>query len=419
MWLSLAAYLALVIIRPHEYVPALASVPLLPIAISIAFVFWMFKPGKSFAAPQYLLVTGFVAAAIVSRLTMPWLYGAWLAVAELGPSLALFIVCAKLAEDPRQLERLLQVFCLCALVLAVHGLDQFSNGVGWTGQALDTRSGANRILYIGIFSDPNDLGMLFVMSLPLCLYLGSRGGLPSKALWWAGSALLIVGTYLTNSRGALLALFCTITLWSSRRIGKVAAAIACVSLLPVLVAGTRLMGGIDVGEESAAGRVDAWYTALQVWEHNPVFGVGYGEFVDYNPLTAHNSWLLALAETGLFGYVLWFTATSISMLMLWKIAAKTPTPASDSPTSHDRDLAAALLWSSCAMLIAALFLSRSYHQLFFLFWAWSAGHYTGARRRNPALPPFELKSLAAPWFGLTVASIFGAFVIVRILLVGL
>jgi hypothetical protein len=71
------------------------------------------------------------------------------------------------------------------------------------------------------------------------------------------------------------------------------------------------------------------------------------------------------------------------------------------------------------MLIAALFLSRSYHQLFFLFWAWSAGHYTGALSRDPTLPKFELKSLAARWFGLTVASIFGAFVIVRILLVGL
>jgi O-antigen ligase len=420
MWLSLATYLALVIIRPQEYLPELASLPILPIAISTAFIFWMFKPGKSFSAPQYLLVTGFVGAAIASRLAMPWLYGAWLTVTELGPSLALFIVLAKLAEDPRQLERLLQVFCVCALVLAVHGLDQIANGVGWTGQPLDTRSSSgNRIQYIGVFSDPNDLGMLFVMSLPLCLYLGNRGGVLSKVLWWSGGALLIVGTYLTNSRGALLALFCTVALWSSRRIGKVWAAVACSLLLPVVVVGTRLTGGIDVEEESAAGRVDAWYTALQLWEHNPLFGVGYGQFVDYNALTAHNSWLLALAETGLFGYVLWFTATSLSVLMLWKILSKPPPADSSSPTTYDRGLAGALFWSSCAMLIAALFLSRSYHQLFFLFWAWSAGHYTGALSRDPTLPKFELKSLAARWFGLTVASIFGAFVIVRILLVGL
>jgi O-antigen ligase len=418
MWLPLAAYLALVIIRPHEYLPAFASLPLMPLAISVAFILWLFKPGKSFEAPQYLLVTGFFAATVFSRLAMPWLYGTWLAVAELGPSLALFVVCAKLAEEPRQLERVLQVFCLSAVVLAVHGFDQISNGVGWTGQPLDTRSGGNRIQYIGVFSDPNDLGMLFVMSVPLSLYLGSRGGVLTKALWWSGSALLTAGTYLTNSRGALLALLCTLTLWGSRRVGKIATAVVCALLLPMVVAGTRLTGGIDVEEESAAGRVDAWYTALQVWEHNPLFGVGYGQFADYNSLTAHNSWLLALAETGLFGYVLWFTATTLSTLMLWKIAS-TPESAPDSPTSHDRSLATALFWSSGAMLIAALFLSRSYNQLFFLFWAFSAGHYTGARRRDPTLPRFELKSLAARWFGLTLASILCAFVVVRILLIGL
>jgi O-antigen ligase len=419
MWLPLAAYLALVIIRPQEYVPALASLPLLAIAISAAFVIWVFKPGKSFSVPQYLLVAGFFVATIFSRLAMPWLYGAWLAIADLGPSLALFVVFAKLAEEPRPLEGLLKVFCLCALVLAVHGFDQFANGVGWTGQELDTRSGGNRIQYIGVFSDPNDLGMLFVMCVPLCLYLGTLGGVLAKTLWWTGSALLTVGIYLTNSRGALLALFCTVALWSSKRVGKVAAAAVCVLLLPLVVAGTRLTGGIDVEEESAAGRVDAWYTALQVWEHNPLFGVGYGQFVDYNSLTAHNSWLLALAETGLFGYVLWFSATTLSMVMLWKIASTPPSAPEGSLTSHDRNLAAALFWSSCGMLIAALFLSRSYNQLFFLFWAWSAGHYTGARRRDPTLPAFELKRLAAPWFGLTVASILGAFVIVRILLIGI
>jgi O-antigen ligase len=201
--------------------------------------------------------------------------------------------------------------------------------------------------------------------------------------------------------------------------GKTAAAAACLLLLPVLVAGTRLTGGIDVEEESAAGRVDAWYTALQVWKHNPVFGVGYGQFLDYNELTAHNSWLLVLAETGFLGYALWFTATTLSLLMLWKIMSTSPSSAAGSPTSHDAALASALFWSSCGMLVAALFLSRSYNQLFFLFWAWSTGLYTGARRRDPTLPEYQIKTLAARWFGFTVASIFGAFVIVRLLLVGL
>jgi hypothetical protein len=46
-------------------------------------------------------------------------------------------------------------------------------GVGWTGMGM-IQDG--RIQYVGIFNDPNDLALLFVMVLPMALYLSSRGG---------------------------------------------------------------------------------------------------------------------------------------------------------------------------------------------------------------------------------------------------
>jgi O-antigen ligase len=422
MYLMFAAYLALVIIRPHEYVPAFVGLDILPVALAATFVFWLFKPQKSFAAPQHVLVACFVAAAILSRGAMYWFGGALLAFEQLVPSLIFFVVCVTLAEEPRELERVLQVLCLSTLVLVAHGVDQIlSGGVGWTGQGLDSRSGTGRIQYIGLFADPNDLGMLFVLCIPLCLYFGRKGGVIAKVFWWAGAAFLGYGVYLTNSRGALLSLIALITIWSALRIGKMTTGVAFALLVPMVVAATRLTGGIDTQEESIAGRLDAWYTALQLWEQRPLFGIGYGLFTDHNALTAHNSWLLVLAETGFVGYVFWFTATTLSLRMLWCMMSS---PTSDGSTlraqTPDCRLAAALFWSAAATLGAAFFLSRSYSLLFFLLWGWAAGHYLGMRRRGWALREFTLDSNAMRrWVGLAIFSVAIAYLIVKFSLVAL
>jgi O-antigen ligase len=303
------------------------------------------------------------------------------------------------------------------LVLVAHGVDQiFTDGVGWTGQPLDVRSGSPRIQYIGLFADPNDLGMLFVMCVPLCVYFGQKGGFLAKLFWWAGTAFLMYGVYLTNSRGAILALIAQFTIWSALRIGKITTGVAFSLLVPMVVAATRLTGGIDTQEESTAGRIDAWYTALQLWQHHPLFGIGQGLFTDYNVLTAHNSWLLVLAETGFLGYFFWFTATTLSLLMLWKMMSST---AADGPIlrvqTADGRLAAALFMSTAGALGAAFFLSRSYSLLFFLLWGWAAGHYIGMRRRDPKLPKIEFDG--ARWIGFTLLSVGIAYAIVKFSLV--
>src|SRR3546814_17093893 len=63
-----------------------------------------------------------------------------------------------------------------------------------------------RIQYVGIFSDPNDLAMLFIMAVPMTLLMAGRGGLLGlrRVFWWAAALTLLYGVYLTNSRGAFL-----------------------------------------------------------------------------------------------------------------------------------------------------------------------------------------------------------------------
>src|SRR3546814_18467251 len=67
---------------------------------------------------------------------------------------------------------------------------------------------------------------------------------------------------------------------------------------------TRLQE-LDAGESSAYGRIESWYDGIQMFLANPVFGVGVGNFTYHTWLTAHNSFVLALAEHGIVGYTFW------------------------------------------------------------------------------------------------------------------
>jgi O-antigen ligase len=212
------------------------------------------------------------------------------------------------------------------------------------------------------------------------------------------------------------------------------------------------MQELDVDESSAFGRVDAWYEGLHMFMSHPLFGVGAGNFTDYNELTAHNSLVLVLAETGFFGYILWLAFVGYGFWMMLTILRfrsrpvagatrstgspsantnepamansliKTDAPAtSDEPAKEDdwqqeRSLALTLLLSLCGMFAAAFFLSRSYTVLLYLLAAVVVGHYLGARRRFPGLPTFSLINDGWRWVPIALVSIVALFIIVALLM---
>ena len=51
----------------------------------------------------------------------------------------------------------------------------------------------------------------------------------------------------------------------------------------------------------------------------PILGVGYGQFVDHHPLTAHNSLVLCFAETGLLGSFFWVGLFVVTVLELQRV----------------------------------------------------------------------------------------------------
>lgn len=419
MLFFLLVYLVLVLVRPQDYpdyVDSLGAVPLMPIALAAGLLAWLASRQRSdFEAPQYLLLLGFIVALMLSQIFNGWVGGALIQLTAFAPTFVAFLLFSQAAMLLRNLRWLMVTFVLCAVVLSLHGIQQTQTGMGWTGVEL---SQGTRIQYVGIFNDPNDLGMLFVMCLPMAMLLARRGGL-RRLFWWSGAGVLLYGIYLTDSRGTLLALALLVGFFVWRHWGLIAAGLfGSVGLVGLFMLPSRL-SQLDVEEASAAGRVDAWYEGMQMFISSPIFGIGAGSFDEHHQMVAHNSYVHVLAETGYVGFTLWLAFIGYGFAMMLAIIRHRPElPDNNAAIAWRNDSAVAmtLFLAQCAFFFAAFFLSRGYIVLLYLLAALVTGHYTGTRARFPSLPAFRLINGAMGWGIASAVAIVVLYVVVRVLL---
>jgi len=410
-------YLAFAIIRPQDYVPGMAAVPVMSVALALAALGWLISNSKTFAAPQLLLMPLFVLVAMASQVVNGWFGGVFEVLNQLGPSLIIFFVLTAAVNQPRRVSTIFKVISLSAMVLALHSTQQAAHGVGWTGMTLGEDG---RIRYVGIFNDPNDLGLLFVMALPMALFLRSRAGFLGRLFWLAVAGLLLWGAYLTQSRGTQLAVLVMLGVYLWRRRGiVVAGGLSVAGLVGLMLLPSSRMTELDASEESALGRVDAWYEGLDMFKTHPLFGVGAGNFTDYNALTAHNSFVLVLAETGYIGFIVWLAFVGYGFWMMLTLLRYRPEPADAAGAAAwglEKSISLTLFCALWGFFAAAFFLSRSYNIMLYTLAAIVVGHYISMRRKYTSLPMFTLSVTGWRWVPLSIIAIIALYVIVAVLL---
>jgi len=142
----------------------------------------------------------------------------------------------------------------------------------------------------------------------------------------------------------------------------------------------------------------------------PIFGVGYGQFTDHNPLTAHNSFVLCFSETGLVGYFLWLGLIVLVTKQLQRAVALTEYG------PGEPGLAAPLRNAMAGFLTCAFFLSRSYQPGLYILLSLAI---SAAYCERSAVPADRLQAFDAPvrWRGTTalllVLSILAVYAVVR------
>ncbi len=447
-------YLAMVFLRPQEFLPALNSVPILPLTMAAALFAWLLSQNKTIDTQQFYALTLLLGFTIISVALSGWIGGMVPAAGKLIPIYVLFILIASTATTARRLRLVMWVFVAASVMMAIHGIQQKITGTGWTGEIPIK----GRIRYIGIFNDPNDVGLVFVCSLPMAFYLLSwYRNLFAKLFFAAVIGTILYGIVLTNSRGTTLATAVLAGLYLWRHQGVVKTAIFGAAIIPVILLMSTRIDTISASEESAHGRIEAWYEGFQMLKANPLFGVGFDRFTEHYPITAHNSFMLALAELGTFGYILWFSFVLSSMAMMLYLYSPSlskrekkeswedlvgqyseetvddKSPPSDAEkieitdddttapaweiSREDSTIANVIFFTFVGFATSAFFLSRTYNVVLFILCAMAAGHYLGVRLRTPGLPAYGFFSRLGLWITLSLVSIIALYLITKILMI--
>jgi putative inorganic carbon (HCO3(-)) transporter len=279
----------------------------------------------------------------------------------------------------------------------------------------DDWSEVPRIRALGFMHDPNDLAVGMIVA------LGLIGGawkprLQLRHLLLAAAAgALVYGVYLTRSRGGAVALVVVLWRLAACHFGRGPA----LGLLGALGAGLMTLdfGGRSLAgalDESSSARLDAWTEGLEMLKSQPIFGVGYGQFVDHHTLTAHNALVLSFAETGLLGCFLWVGLLVVTMLELHRLKTLPGTGAFEGTT---RQWAQALQLSLIGFMAAAFFLSRTFVPTLYLVIGLSVALAAIARSANKSIPLPSLPGLGMLVLACELGSIGIVYAIVKLYVV--
>jgi hypothetical protein len=160
-----------------------------------------------------------------------------------------------------------------------------------------------RLRGTGIFRDPNDLSLLLTMGLFIALYGFTDLQLGVFRLAWLGAiGFFVYALALTQSRGGLLGMLTGFMALFYGRYGWRGMALLGVPLVPVaLVFFGGRMASLSTSEGTGQTRIQIWSDTLDTFRSAPLFGVGLHELGAQTGKAAHNSFLEAYADLGLFG----------------------------------------------------------------------------------------------------------------------
>lgn len=356
-------YLVLIYIRPQDFIGIVQGMPLVFVMGAATFLFVIintaFRRTHFVRTPQNMIVAWLFVAVIISHLGNAYVGGAIASAKEFLNLIFIYFLVVNLVTTETRVRIIMWLLCVLSLYLAVSGIYQGVTGVGLAGQTMIQ----GRIRGIGIFSDPNDLCLTFLMVMPFLLQrIIARKSLGEFAIATAMYGTFLTALYMTNSRGGMLAFAGATGAMFVRRFGKKwGVALAAFGLMGLFALGPSRMTDLSAKGESAYGRVEAWAAGLNMFKSSPLFGVGMNRFTEYHNLVAHNSFVHCAAELGIFGLLPWCLMIFVTMRNCYYVGANAG--------QQDRgiaDLCDAVFFGFLGFMAALVFLSRVFNPLLFL-----------------------------------------------------
>lgn len=227
------------------------------------------------------------------------------------PSVSLFLLVQFWINDRMDYDLLTDAFSMSVLVTAILAIMLY----------LESTEDQGRIESMGILSNSNDIAALCILALPFTLkpvfspekFIAKR----FYPIYFFMSCPLLLVIYYSQSRGAFIALACIVGGWVFIKF-KIRWYVIAAFIL-VTIGGVQFVSlkrGNEDLQQSTESRISYWIAGGNMALRNPIMGVGMGRYPDsfeqYSPShlyefgsrTAHSSWVLVLAETGITGFIL-------------------------------------------------------------------------------------------------------------------
>jgi hypothetical protein len=439
---GLIALLAYILGRPFDFVPALRSLPLLYVFFGLAVLGFVvdlaqhkiqWRPGIHLPWVVALLI--WVCLTVLPRAPITLL--------TTGPklliALSLYFLIAHGVGSFRSFSMLAGLILASTVVVSivcVHQSLQPFQCVGWDpeqdtlplptpdGRACENHAdcvedapepewsyrcervgvggistvGHGRVRYVGVLNDPNESALTVSLGMPIAIARYQRKRTRLRFLVVLATMLLAAATVvLSQSRGGQLVFLTSLGVYFLKRYRAKGVLVVLLLALPVLLLGGR--GGTGA-QDSTNERLICAMAGLKMFIHSPLIGVGFGQFLEHHRQTAHNSFVLAPAELGVVGMVLWGLIFWLSIKICW-VGSKTAT----GPEAEEaRTWGLALLACLCGMCAGILFLSFNYHFVLWTFFGMAGAYHTLVARHVPnwrlAIGPRDVAFVAAANLGL-------------------
>ncbi len=306
LFFGLLFFVFLIIIRPQDFVAGVKDTRLVFYTMGVLLPAWFMAPfeKKLFQSPQDRFVLLFYAWFVMSTLTLFWIAYTIETFTETLKLALIYYFTVTIVDSEKRLKTTCWTMVFFMSLVALMGVLQYY-GIDWTGAGMMWSDDKQvwQIRGIGFFDNPNDLAYSVILVVPFMLGLFfATDSVLVRAAAFSVLYLNAYCVYLTRSRGGQLALgVCLLTwvyLWLTDPVWK--KRIRVVVLVGILVIFSVQTGGYR-DDESAMGRIEAWVAGFSMMQAHPILGVGKGQFLEYFPRDAHNSYVRAGAELGVIG----------------------------------------------------------------------------------------------------------------------
>lgn len=283
----------------------------------------------------------------------------------------MYFLVVNIIKDEKKKKIMISIMSLAVLFIALRSYRSFSGGASYTGSRY---GGPFEIFGLGANHSGAFMAYNFAMFLGLSLFE------KDKLLKWLFLATTLFSLHpilFSYSRGAYLAAFATLVFFGiikkkSLLILVIVILLAWQTILPASVVDRIMMTETEEGEleHSSAVRLDLWEYAINLFNQNPVFGVGFGGYGLSMPegskyTDTHNFFLKTLSEQGIIGSLFLLLILYRAFWSGWRLYKIGNTP-------FDKGLGFGFLGCILAMIFANMFGDRwSYFVVggyFWIFW---------------------------------------------------